>query len=165
MTGIEIELVGGPADGRILAIRNDQPPPLYRIPIPSGPLPGFFLHPGEDPDYMPSLTAAEYEPIRENGWPSRTDDGTYRYQYRGTPQPPHPGQRRPTPTVDELAAMTCDPAPTAYPNTRAHLLACRTRHSLRRDARLTRQEQDAVNAVFWDHIRRERPDFPERWPF
>jgi hypothetical protein len=78
---------------------------------------------------------------------------------------PHPRQTRPTPTVDELAAMTRDPQRTAYPDTRSHLLACRTRHSLRRDAGLNPEEKDVMLDVTWARIREERPHFPERRPF
>lgn len=160
---IAITFAGGPADGRLMAIPDDRPPLMYRIPLTPSITDLFRIDPLSD-DFAP-MPIAEYEPLRENGWPRRNDDGAYLYGYRGTPAPPHPPQPRPTPTVDELAAMTRDPQRTAYPDIRSHLLACRTRHSLRRDAGLNPEEKDVMLAVTWAHIREERPDFPERWPF
>jgi hypothetical protein len=41
----------------------------------------------------PSLTqAAEYEPLREDGWARRADDGAYLYRHR--PAPVSPEERR-----------------------------------------------------------------------
>lgn len=143
--GLSIILSGGPADGRRVEIPNDQPPPLYLIPI-VAPLNFSLLT--IDP-FLPSPTrVAEYEPVlAAGGWPSRSDDGSIRYRHRGTPEPLHPGQRRPSPTLDELAELRTDPPVTSYPSNEAHLLACRTRHSLSRDARLNPEEWAAVREV------------------
>ncbi|MGW2116036.1 hypothetical protein [Streptomyces zhihengii] len=74
---IEIRFVGGPADGRTYAIPDEVPPPLYLIPI-APPLSALFAG-ALDP--LP-IQKAEYEPLRENGWPRRADDGAYLYQHR-----------------------------------------------------------------------------------
>jgi hypothetical protein len=161
---IAIALIGGPADGRDIILPDNAPPYRYRVVIEK---PLAVILGLDDPFDITNrpYSVAEYEPILEQGWPSLTDDGRYRYGYHGMEPEPHPRQSRPTPTVDELATMTRDPQPTAYPDGRSHLLGCRVRHSLRRDARLSPEEQRAVNAVTWDRIRQERPDFPERRPF
>ena len=150
--GMTITFVGGPADGRQMAIPNDEPPWTYFVPI-ERPFVAGLLTLGIL-DYTPPQ-AAEYEPLTENGWLSRADDGSVRYRYRGTPEPLHCGQKRPTPTLDELAGMFNDPPPSAYPSSRAHLLACRTRHSLWRDARLNREEEAVVMAGFLADVRAE----------
>ncbi|MFD4547326.1 hypothetical protein [Streptomyces sp. NPDC058466] len=78
--GIEIRLVGGPADGRTYAIPDDAPPPLYLIPLPPS-LADLLTRSLE-----PSPTEkAEYEPQWEGGWPRRADDGAYLYQHRAAP--------------------------------------------------------------------------------
>jgi hypothetical protein len=143
-----IILSGGPADGRQVTIPNDQPPPLYLIPIVA---PLSFSLISMDPFEVSPTRCAEYEPVYEHGWPSRPDDGAVRYRHRGTPEPLHPGQRRPTPTLDELAAMFAEPPVTSYRSNEAHLLACRTRFSLRREARMTEEERGAFNAVVMAH--------------
>lgn len=77
---IEITFVGGPADGRTYAIPEDAPPPLYLIPLapPVSELFSSSLEPSP-------IQKAEYEPLLENGWPRRTDDGAYLYQHRAVP--------------------------------------------------------------------------------
>lgn len=160
--GITITLVGGPADGRSFALPGDTPPPTYFIPIEQPVTALLFGDLDDTPHFLP---AAEYEPLLDRGYPSRTDDGTYRFTYRRTPEPHHPGQRRPTPTLDELADMHRDPPRTAYPDQKSFLLACRIRHSLRRDAGLNDAERTVVLDGSWEHIRQARPDFPERRPF
>ena len=145
-----IVLIGGPADGRTYDLPDDQPPPLWLVPAPAPITRALF-----DPALaLAPVPVAEYQPRWEYGAPSRDDTGAYRYEHRGTPPPPHPRHDRPTPTLDELADMTRDPTPAAYPDARAHLLACRTRHSLRRDAHLTPTETAAANAVALADIRR-----------
>lgn len=158
---LTIILSGGPADGRRVAIPNDVPPSLYFIPL-AAPL--AFSFDLKDMAEASATRLAEYEPVYEYGWPSRTDDGSIRYRHRGTPEPLHPGQRRPSPTLEELAELVRDPLPSAYPSNEAHLLACRTRHSLRRDARLNPEEQAVWHAVAWadmmgavEERRRNRP--------
>lgn len=146
---IAITFVGGPADGQLLAVPDDRPPPLYLIPI-APTITELFSNPGEL--LMPRV--AEYEPILEHGRPSFNGEGHYRYRYRGTPEP-HVPQSQPTPTVDDLAVMVRDPARAAYLNNPAHLLACRTRYSLRRDCRLNPEEQAAIDAATWAHVRGE----------
>ena len=81
--GITIRLVGGPADGRTLPVSNDEPPPLYLIPI-TPPISDLFTGSSE-----PTPTrAAEYEPLWQDGWPRRADDGAYLYQHRVAPLTP-----------------------------------------------------------------------------
>lgn len=150
--GLTITLLGGPADGRRVAIPNDEPPPLFFIPI-AAPL--SFSFDLSDMFEASATRLAEYEPVYEYGWPSRTDDGSVRYRHRGTPEPLHPGQRRPSPTLDELAELVRDPLPSSYPSNEAHLLACRTRHSLQRDARQNPEERAALDVVTWAHINGE----------
>lgn len=80
---IEIRFVGGPADGRTYAIPDDAPPPLYLIPL-APPISELFTSPLEPTP----IQKAEYEPLRENGWPRRADDGAYLYQHRAVPPTP-----------------------------------------------------------------------------
>jgi hypothetical protein len=80
LVSIAIRFVGGPADGRTLTISGDQPPPLYLIPK-AQPIADLVAS-----SFEPTPTQAdEYEPLRQNGWPRRTDDGAYLYGYRATP--------------------------------------------------------------------------------
>jgi hypothetical protein len=144
---IHLDLIGGPADGQSFAVPDDQPPYLWRVPIPA-PIADLF----RDLSELVMPRVAEYEPLLEGGWRSITDEGHHRYRYRGTPEP-HVRQSRPTPTVDELAVMVRDPARTAYPSGAAHLLACRTRFSLNRDGRLNPEERAAIDTVAWAHVR------------
>ncbi|MFI6854451.1 hypothetical protein [Streptomyces sp. NPDC050416] len=78
---VAIRFVGGPADGRTLAIPGSEPPPLYRIPI----------TPSIAESSMASLLspepsrAAEYEPLRDGGQLRRADDGAYLYEHRAAP--------------------------------------------------------------------------------
>lgn len=77
---IEIRFVGGPADGRTATLSGDEPPPMYLIPI-IPPVTDFLnVHLGPT-----QIETAEYEPLREDGWPRRDDDGTYLYQHRPAP--------------------------------------------------------------------------------
>jgi hypothetical protein len=85
---IEIRLVGGPADGRTLAIPDAAPPPLYLIPL--APSLADLLSSSLEPS---PIRTAEYEPFRENGWPRRADDGAYLYRHRVTPPTPEERQR------------------------------------------------------------------------
>lgn len=150
-------MVGGPADGRTFTLAANDPPPFWRVPVVERPLLAFL-------DDLADFTVppvARYRLLFEQGWPSRDDEGSYRYGYVSTPAPPHPRQSRPTPTLDELAAILRDPSPAAYPDGRAHLLACRIRHSLRRDAGLNPQERATADGVTLAHVRaalRERRD-------
>jgi hypothetical protein len=77
---IEIRFLGGPADGRTYAIPDDAPPPLYFIPL--APSAGDLFASSLEPS---PIQKAEYEPLRENGWPRRGDDGAYLYQHRSMP--------------------------------------------------------------------------------
>lgn len=77
---IEIRFVGGPADGRTYAIPDDAPPLLYLIPL-APPIGELFARSLE----VSPLQTAEYEPVWENGWPRRADDGAYLYQHRAAP--------------------------------------------------------------------------------
>lgn len=81
--GITIRFVGGPADAQTFAIPDETPPPRYLIPLaPSiADLMSSALEPAP-------TRAAEYEPLRENGWPRRADDGAYLYQHRAAPLTP-----------------------------------------------------------------------------
>lgn len=145
---IVIAFIGGPVDGQLSAIPNDGPPPLYLIP--TFPAVATLL---DDPLTPTPMRAAEYEPVLAAGWPSRNDSGHYLYRYRGTPEPPHPQQARPTPGLEELAVMRRDPPASAYPDSRSHLLACRTRYSLYRDTVLTPEERAAIDGVTVAHMR------------
>lgn len=78
--GIMLRFVGGPADGRSMSVSRDEPPPRFLIPI-IPPVTDFLtVHLGPTP-----MEKAEYEPLREDGWPRRDDDGTYLYQHRPAP--------------------------------------------------------------------------------
>ncbi|MBR8638563.1 hypothetical protein KEF29_02935 [Streptomyces tuirus] len=84
---IEIRFVGGPADGRTYAIPDDSPPPRYLIPIAPS-VSDLFANSLE-----PSpIQTAEYEPLRQDGWQRRADDGAYLYQHRAIP--PTPEERK-----------------------------------------------------------------------
>ncbi|OUD04726.1 hypothetical protein [Streptomyces swartbergensis] len=78
---IEIRFVGGPADGRTYAIPDDTPPPLYLIPI-APPISELFPNGRVEPS---PIQKAEYEPLRQDGWPRRADDGAYLYKHRAAP--------------------------------------------------------------------------------
>lgn len=81
--GITVRFVGGPADGRTLAIPDDRPPLRYLIPLPVSlaELVGASLEPTQ-------TRAAEYEPLLQDWRPRRADDGAYLYQHRATPLSP-----------------------------------------------------------------------------
>lgn len=77
---IEIRFVGGPADGRTLAIPDASPPPLYLIPLAPS------ITELMDVSLEPGLTqAAEYEPQLEAGLFRVADDGAYLYRHRAAP--------------------------------------------------------------------------------
>jgi hypothetical protein len=84
---IAIRFVGGPADGRTLAVPDSAPPFRYLVPLPLSvsDLAAAALDP------VP-IVATEYEPICEHGQLRRADDGAYLYLYR--PAPVSPEQRR-----------------------------------------------------------------------
>ncbi|MER5843665.1 hypothetical protein ABT099_25920 [Streptomyces prasinus] len=77
---ITIRFVGGPADGQTFAIPEETPPPLYLIPV-APPVSELFASALEPTP----IRKAEYEPLWENGWPRRADDGAYLYQHRAAP--------------------------------------------------------------------------------
>ncbi|MBZ6207579.1 hypothetical protein KVH31_13825 [Streptomyces olivaceus] len=77
---VTIRFVGGPADGRTYAIPDAAPPPLYLIPL--APPRSELLNSSLEPS---PTQKAEYEPLREHGFPCRADDGTYLYQHRAAP--------------------------------------------------------------------------------
>lgn len=76
---IAIRFVGGPADGRTMTFAADSPSPRYVVPMPE-PLSALLANPEPAP-----LRVAEYEPLREGGWPRRADDGAYLYGHRPAP--------------------------------------------------------------------------------
>jgi hypothetical protein len=78
--GIAIRFVGGPADGRTLAIPDASPPFRYLIPLP----PSLADLAAKPLDPIPTL-AAEYEPLLERGRPRQADDGVYLYGHRAAP--------------------------------------------------------------------------------
>lgn len=78
---VTIRFVGGPADGRTFAIPDEAPPPLYLIPVAPSVSELFSSEPTP-------TRAAEYEPLREHGWPRRADDGAYLYRHRAAPLAP-----------------------------------------------------------------------------
>lgn len=75
-----LRFVGGPADGRTLTTSGDDPPPRYLIPMPPS-----ITELLADPLAAGPIPVAEYEPLRESGWPRRADDGAYLYGYRVPP--------------------------------------------------------------------------------
>lgn len=81
--GITIRFIGGPADGQLLAIPNETPPPLYLIPLDPSVAELFST----DLDPLPMRTA-EYQPQYANGWPRRADDGALLYEHRVPPVTP-----------------------------------------------------------------------------
>lgn len=83
---VRIRFVGGPADGRSFTLPDEHPPPLYLVALPR-PLPELLAEPAGPPAFTP-IPAAEYEPLRENGWLRRADDGTYLYGQRVAPVTP-----------------------------------------------------------------------------
>ena len=80
---IQIRLVGGPADGRTLAIPNETPPLLYFIPIESSV--ADLLTSSLEPS---PIRKAEYEPQFEGGLFRVADDGAYLYHHRAAPLTP-----------------------------------------------------------------------------
>ena len=84
--GIMLMFVGGPADGRSMSVSRDDPPPRFLIPIIPPVTDLLTVHLGPKP-----MEKAEYEPLREDGWLRRDDDGTYLYGHR--PAPVTAGQR------------------------------------------------------------------------
>lgn len=78
--GITLRFVGGPADGRSMSVPRDEPPPIFLIPVIPPVTDLLTVHLGPTP-----IEKAEYEPLREDGWPRRNDDGTYLYQHRPAP--------------------------------------------------------------------------------
>lgn len=79
----EIRFVGGPADGRTITASGDEPPWLYRIPLPTS-IADLLAAPLE----VGPIPVAEYEPVLSDGWPSRAGDGAYLYRHRAAPVPP-----------------------------------------------------------------------------
>jgi hypothetical protein len=81
--GIAIRFVGGPADGRTLAIPDASPPPLYLIPLAPtiAELLTISLEPGP-------IQKAEYGPQIEGGLFRVADDGAYLYRHLATPLTP-----------------------------------------------------------------------------
>ncbi|TFI30191.1 hypothetical protein [Streptomyces sp. 4R-3d] len=75
---ITIRFVGGPADGRSYVIPDTEPPLLYQIPM-LPPLAEYLAAPLDEPA---PIAKADYEPLLDNGWPSRADDGAYLYRHR-----------------------------------------------------------------------------------
>ena len=81
---IEIRFVGGPADGQTFAIIDEVPPPRYLIPLAPS-LADLLTDPSELTPKSMSIPVAEYEPLYENGWPSRAGDGACLYRHRVSP--------------------------------------------------------------------------------
>lgn len=87
--GIEIRFVGGPADGRSVGFSGEEPPWVYRVPLP----PSLSELLASPMDFRPApIPVVEYEQLREGSWPRRADDGAYLYQHR--PAPVSPDERR-----------------------------------------------------------------------
>lgn len=147
--GLTITLLGGPADGRTFPIPDERPPYMWRVPLVQ---PVALL---ADPSEYEGPSIADYQPTFKDGHFSRADDGSLIYGYRGMEELPHRGQCRPSPILEELAAMFRDPPATSYPSRADHLLACRTRHSLQRDERQNPEERAALDVVTWAHINGE----------
>jgi hypothetical protein len=147
---IAITLVGGPADGREVIVPDAAPPFVYKVALPK-PLTTLLAGGALDLPQR-SYSVAQYGPVLADGWPSVTDDGRYRYRFLGMEEEPHV-QARPTPSLEALAALRHEPPASAYPDARAHLLACRTWYSLRRDAALGPEERAARDQVVVEHVR------------
>jgi len=81
---ITIRFVGGPADGRTLAIPDASPPPLYFIPL--APSIADLMDTSLEPS---PIRKAEYEPQIEGGLFRLGDDGSYLYRHRAVPLTPH----------------------------------------------------------------------------
>src|SRR5262245_43737639 len=77
---LTIRFVGGPADGRTLAIPDTSPPPLFLVPLaPSiAELMDSMLEAGP-------INTAEYEPQFTGGLYEITDHGAYLYRHRAVP--------------------------------------------------------------------------------
>ncbi|MFD9276956.1 hypothetical protein ACFWD7_06635 [Streptomyces mirabilis] len=80
---ITIRFVGGPADGRTLAIPDASPPPLYLIPL--APSIAELMNASLDPS---PIQKAEYEPQFEGGLFRVAGDGAYLYRHRAAPLTP-----------------------------------------------------------------------------
>ncbi|MGY0023732.1 hypothetical protein ACVHNB_32780 [Streptomyces sp. YJ-C3] len=80
---IQLRFIGGPADGRTYEIPDEAPPPLYLIPIVPSASEPLTAHLEPTP-----TNAAEYEPLRDAGWPRRADDGAFLYRHRVPPVTP-----------------------------------------------------------------------------
>lgn len=83
---ITIRLVGGPADGRSFTLPDEQPPLRYLVALPR-PVTELLTAPAWPPPFT-EIPTAEYEPLRENGWLRRADDGAYLYGQRTVPVSP-----------------------------------------------------------------------------
>lgn len=77
---LTVRFLGGPADGRTLAIPDVSPPPRYLIPLAPS------ITELMDVSLEPGLTqTAEYEPQFEGGLFRVVDDGAYLYRHRAAP--------------------------------------------------------------------------------
>lgn len=80
---ITIRFMGGPADGRTLAIPDASPPPLYLIPL--APTAAELMDISQEPS---PIRKADYEPHIKDGLFLVADDGAYLYRHRAAPLTP-----------------------------------------------------------------------------
>lgn len=85
-----LRFVGGPADGRMLAIPAVDPPPVYLIPV----IPPLWEMLAASHGAPVATTVIEYELRWSGGKPFRADDGAYLYQQRPTSVRPEDRQAR-----------------------------------------------------------------------
>ncbi|MFE9003042.1 hypothetical protein ACFYOY_13015 [Streptomyces sp. NPDC007875] len=79
-TECEVEFVGGPEDGTRMTWKGERPPPLIRLPV-QEPL-STLLDSLNEP--YRGVPIANYGPITDDwGFCSRSEDGAWRYEYRG----------------------------------------------------------------------------------
>lgn len=83
---VTIRFVGGPADGRTLAVSDASPPLRYLIPL----APSIAEIMSLDPS---PTRVAEYEPQVEGGLFRVAGDGAYLYRHRAAPPTPEERQR------------------------------------------------------------------------
>lgn len=81
VTECEVEFVGGPEDGTRMTWKGERPPPLIRLPVQQ---PLSVLLDSLDEPYQ-GTPIANYGPTADDrGFCSRSDDGAWRYEYRGS---------------------------------------------------------------------------------
>lgn len=77
--GTPVVFVGGPQDGKSSTVQDESMPPVLRLAVEQGS--PFSLD--EPPSLYPPSQATYRLMFDELGFPSRADDGAYRYEYTG----------------------------------------------------------------------------------